>query len=274
MLGRWEATTDTAEQRSRSNRDEILLVIRESCENLDTMTRPPHDFQLIEGVEADNKQFMFIIWKASLAQLLYFYEEKRPKMYWFFPMLFAFFVVLNIACYWLAMYTAYPEYMKSQEASQYVLLQYPVGFLGAVFDSLSFFVTIWIIRRALECTKLTEYIGHLSLDAVIAIIATFWVLFVFTWGGQIVSMVEAINTEAVPESFSDRTGKTSLRVQEAIENPAGNWRNIYFGLLMGISASLATFAHILLFVYSSLVALVKKLLPKVECEEVLAESSE
>jgi len=195
-------------------------------------------------------------------------------MYWFFPMLFAFFVILNIACYWLAMYTAYPEYMASDEASEYVLLQYPVGILGAVFDSLSFFVTIWIIRRALECSKLTEYVGHLSLDAVIAVIATFWVLFVFTWGGQIVSMVEAINTEAVPESFSDRTGKTTLRVQEAIENPVGNWRNIYFGLLMGISASLPTFAHISLFVYSCVAAVAKKIRSKTNCEEPLAETGE
>jgi len=214
---------------------------------------------------------MFTIWKASLAQILYLYEEKRPKMYWFFPILFVFFIILNIACYWLAMFTAYPEYMESQEAKEYVLLQYPVGFLGAVFDSLSFFVTIWIIRRALECTKLTEYVGHLSLDAVIAVIATFWVLFVFTWGGQIVSMVESINSEAVPESFSDRTGKTTLRVQEAIENPVGNWKNIYFGLLMGISASLPTFAHITLFLYSSLAAMSKKLRPKETSQEAVVD---
>ena len=275
ILGRWEASTEKVEHKRTNNRQAALfIVIGACCVKLGSLTRPPHDFRLIEREVEDNTAIMFIIWKASLAQLLYFYEEKRPKMYWFFPMLFVFFVVLNIACYWLAMYTAYPEYMKSQEANQYILLQYPVGFLGAVFDSLSFFVTIWIIRRALECTKLTEYVGHLSLDAVIAIIATFWVLFVFTWGGQIVSMVEAINTEAVPESFSDRTGKTTLRVQEAIENPLGNWRNIYFGLLMGISASLPTFAHISLFFYSSMIAVVKKLRPKVEREEALAESSE
>lgn len=205
---------------------------------------------------------MFTIWKASLAQLLYFYEEKRPPLLWFYPALFLFFIILNIACYWLAMYTAYPEYMQSNEAREYYLLQFPVGILGALFDSLSFFITIWIIRRALECHRLMDYIGHLSLDFLIAVVATFWVLFVFTWGGQLVSQFEAMVAEGVPESLVDRTGKTSLRVQEAIENPAANWKNIYFGLLMGISASLPTFAHISLYVYASSAAAWRKLRPK------------
>ena len=202
---------------------------------------------------------MFTIWKASLAQLLYFYEQKRPPLWWFYPALFLFFILLNIACYWLAMYTAYPEYMQSNEAQEYFLLQYPVGILGALFDSLSFFITIWIIRRALECHRLADYIGHLSLDAVIAVIATFWVLFVFTWGGQLVSQYEAMVAEGIPESLADRTDKTSLRVQEAIENPAANWKNIYFGLLMGISASLPTFAHLCLVVYSCAAAVWSKI---------------
>ena len=49
----------------------------------------------------------------------------------FFPWLFLFFIVLNAACYWLAMYTAYPTYMETPEARQYLLLQFPVGFLGS-----------------------------------------------------------------------------------------------------------------------------------------------
>jgi hypothetical protein len=204
---------------------------------------------------------MFSIWKASLAQLLYLYEEKRPSLVLFFPLLFIFFILLNIGCYWLALLTTYPEYIEGPEAREYVLLQFPVGILGAIFDSLSFFVTIWIIRRALACHRLAEYIGHLSLDAVIAVIATFWVLFVFTWGGQLVSYVDAWMTNAVPESLTERTTKTTLRVQQAIENPVDNWRNIYFGFLMGISASLPTFAHIGLFAYSCLVSLTKKLKP-------------
>ena len=213
---------------------------------------------------------MFSIWKASLAQLLYIYEEKRPRLVWFFPMLFLFFIILNIGCYWLALLTTYPEYMQGPEAREYVLLQFPVGILGAIFDSLSFFVTIWIIRRALACHRIWEYVGHLSLDVVIAIIATFWVLFVFTWGGQLVSQIDALMTDAVPESLTERTGKTTLRVQQAIENPLDNWRNIYFGLLMGISASIPTFAHLGLFCYSSVNAFWRKLKPTAKegtCED-------
>ena len=204
---------------------------------------------------------MFTTWKASLAQLLYFYEEKRPPLAWFYPALFLFFVALNISCYWLAMYTTYPHYMQGNEAREYFLLQFPVGLLGALFDSLSFFITVWIIRRALECQHLAEYVGHLSMDIVIAIIATFWVLFVFTWGGQLVSQYEAMVSESVPENIMERTGKTSLRVQEAIENPVANWRNIYFGFVMGISASLPTFAHLGLFFYSCGKVAMRKLSP-------------
>ena len=201
---------------------------------------------------------MLQIWKTSLAELLYFYEERRPPLRRFFPWLFLFFIVLNAACYWLAMYTAYPTYMETLEARQYLLLQFPVGFLGALFDSISFFITIWIIRRALECKSTVEYIGHLSLDAVIAVIATFWVLFVFTWGGQIVSSIDALFSDSVPETILERTNKTTIRVQQAIENPAGNWRNIYFGLIMGVSASLPTVTHFLLFCRACLRSWIQK----------------
>ena len=190
---------------------------------------------------------MIRVWKTSLAELLYFYEEKRPPLRVFFPVLFLFFIVLNAACYWLAMFTAYPTYMETPEARQYLLLQVPVGVLGALFDSLSFFITVWIIRRALECRTTAEYVGHLSIDVIIAIVATCWVLFVFTWGGQIVSRVDALFTDTIPETIVERTSKTTLRVQQAIENPVGNWRNIYFGFIMGVSASLPTVTHFLMF---------------------------
>ena len=191
-------------------------------------------------------------WKTSLDELLRFYEAHRPPLIFFYPLLFLFFVILNVGCYWLAMYTAFPFYMETNEAREYFLLQFPVGFLGAVFDSLSFFVTIWIIRRALKCQSAKEYVGHLSLDVFIAVIATFWVLFVFTWGGQLVSSIDAIFTETIPETMGDRTEKTQLRVQQAIQDPVGNWRNIYFGLIMGISASLPTCTHFLMFFGSCL----------------------
>jgi len=184
------------------------------------------------------------IWRDSLHQVLGIYERKRGKLIIFFPILFFFFIFLNIACYWLAIYTAFPYYMQTHEASHYLKLQFPVGLFGALFDSLSFFVTIWIIRRALASTKTSEYIFHLSLDLVIAFLATLWVLFVFTFGGWLISL-----WEQVPEQISERSLKYTNRAVQAIQDPTGqeNAKNIYFGLIMGVSAALPTCFHFSLF---------------------------
>ena len=140
------------------------------------------------------------IWRDSLHTILDLYERRRGRIVFFFPLLFIFFIFLNIGCYWWAIYTAFPFYMQTHEASHYIKLQIPVGFFGALFDSLSFFITIWIIRRALAAQKTSDYIFHLSLDLIIAILATFWVLFVFTFGGWIISI-----WENAPEELVDRS---------------------------------------------------------------------
>ena len=184
------------------------------------------------------------IWRDSLHQVLDIYERRRGSIKVFFPLLFLFFIILNIACYWWAIYTAFPFYMMTHEASHYVKLQIPVGFLGALFDSLSFFVTIWIIKRALASSKTSEYIFHLSLDLVIAILATLWVLFVFSFGGWIISI-----WESAPEELIERGNKYTTRAVQAFKDPTGreNAKNIYFGLIMGVSAALPTSFHIFLF---------------------------
>ena len=184
------------------------------------------------------------IWRDSLHQVLDIYERRRGSIKVFFPLLFLFFIILNIACYWWAIYTAFPFYMMTHEASHYVKLQIPVGFLGALFDSLSFFVTIWIIKRALASSKTSEYIFHLSLDLVIAILATLWVLFVFSFGGWIISI-----WESAPEELIERGNKYTTRAIQALKDPTGreNAKNIYFGLIMGVSAALPTSFHIFLF---------------------------
>ena len=188
-------------------------------------------------------------WRDALHQVLDLYERKRGSIRIFFPLLFLFFIVLNIACYWWAIYTAFPHYMLTHEASHYLKLQIPVGLLGALFDSLSFFVTIWIIRRALASAKTSEYVFHLSLDLVIAFLATLWVLFVFTFGGWLISL-----WESAPEQFADRGSKYTVRAVQALQDPTGreNAKNIYFGLIMGVSAALPTCLHLSLFVFSLL----------------------
>ena len=189
------------------------------------------------------------IWRESLHTILDRYERKKISTGLFFPLHFIFFVVLNIACYRWAIYTAFPYYMQTHEASHYIKLQIPVGFFGALFDSLSFFITIWIIKRALAANKTSEYVFHLSLDLIIAVVATFWVLFVFTFGGWLISI-----WENAPEELTSRGAKYTSRAVQAIQDPMGreNAKNIYFGLIMGVSAALPTCFHILLFLYSLL----------------------
>ena len=148
----------------------------------------------------------------------------------------------------------------THEAAHYIKLQIPVGILGALFDSLSFFLTIWIIRRALASTKTSEYVFHLSLDLVIAVIATFWVLFVFTFGGWMISL-----WETAPEQLAERGTKYTNRAIQAIQDPTGreNAKNIYFGVIMGVSAALPTCMHLGLFVYS----VFRRIVPTKKIEE-------
>jgi hypothetical protein len=90
---------------------------------------------------------------------------------------------------------------------------------------------------------------------VIAVLATFWVLFVFTFGGWMISI-----WESAPEQLADRGTKYTNRAIQAIQDPTGreNAKNIYFGLIMGVSAALPTLLHIGLFLISA----VRSILPQ------------
>ena len=105
-------------------------------------------------------------------------------------------------------------------------------------------MTIWIIKRALAASKTSEYIFHLSLDLIIALLATMWVLLVFTCGGWMISLWENI-----PEQLTERSAKYTNRAMQAIQDPTGreNIKNIYFGIIMGVSAALPTCFHFFLF---------------------------
>ncbi len=193
------------------------------------------------------KEAIIHIWKQALKKLLDYYEAKRGKFSRFFPRLFTFFVILNITCYWWAMLTAYPNHVFGSEKVHYFLIQFPVGFLGALFDSLSFFVTVYIAKKALKTTSVTNYIAHLSIDLIIAIIATWWVLVVFSVSGWLISFVQH-----QPESLVQRSYVYEQRFVEAVQHPTqtNNLKNIYFGIIMGISAMLPTFTHLSMSLYS------------------------
>lgn len=182
------------------------------------------------------------IWKDYLKRLIVFYEAKRGSILTFYPLLFLFFVLINIGCYWWAMFTAFPELTHGRAGVHYFKIQFPVGFLGALFDSLSFFVTIFIIRHALRTEKDIQYVAHLSLDLVIAILATFWVLFVFSFSGWLINLMDA-----KPEALAGRNAEYQGLLLDAVARPTDNLRNIYFGLVMGVSAMIPTCVHMYMF---------------------------
>ena len=100
----------------------------------------------------------------------------------------------------------------------------------------------------LSLTNLS-YISHLSIDVLIAIAATFWVLFVFSISGWIVKSI-FIETEGktivVAKTLEQRNQLYAGRAVAAVKNPTGKeeMKNIYFGLIMGLSAIIPTCVHI------------------------------
>ena len=145
-------------------------------------------------------------WRKDLQRALFFYESKRSHRDSFFLYLFIFFVFLNITCYWFAMVTAFPSLVFGKTFGYYFKVQFPVGILGALFDSLSFFVTIFIVRRALLTVSTKIYIAHLSIDLVLAVLATFWVILVFIISGWTVSFIETLGqSEELIKTYDHET---------------------------------------------------------------------
>jgi hypothetical protein len=177
-------------------------------------------------------------WKGSLGRLLEYYEARRGRRAVFFPSLFGFFIIINVLCYWLAMVAVFPGLINWH----YFKVQFPVGVLGAVFDSLSFFVTIVIVRRALRTRSTHEYIAHLSCDLVLAVLATFWVVYVFSISGWLINLLESR-----PQVLVVRNARYEQMLVNAVQNPVSNLRNIAFGLIMGISAMIPTCLHLYMF---------------------------
>lgn len=195
------------------------------------------------GVAGCQMSAMFSYWRQSLTHFLGWFEHKRATTRYFYSKLFLFFVGLNLACYWLALLSIYPQHLASYKVDEYVLMGFPVGILGALFDSLSLFVTLVIVRHALVVTSNRAYVVYLSIDLVIAMAATLWVLFVFVASGWIVGLMLDR-----PETLDSRTLLYESRVWSALLNPfdADNMRNIWFGIVMGASALLPTLFHVYL----------------------------
>ena len=104
-----------------------------------------------------------------------------------------------------------------------------------------------MIKRAITSYSSFMYLAHLSVDLFIACVATMWVLFVFIFSGWLTSFL-ILN----PENLIYRKNIYEERVLSAIANPTGKSeiKNIFFGILMGLSAMLPTLFHLYLFIKS------------------------
>lgn len=183
------------------------------------------------------------------------------------------FVAVNILCYWLALGTAFPQYAFGWDWFHYFKMQLPVGLLGGLFDCLSFYITLWLVRRAVASKSVRRFIGHLGLDFGVGLAATAWVLFVFVVSGWLVNLIEGRTysqsgetisiSQVTPSTGDEQETQKYLepienlevrqqvyreRVRASLRSPLRNWRNIYFGVIMGCSAMIPTCLHLALFV--------------------------
>ncbi len=183
------------------------------------------------------------LWRGSLLGILTRFERIRSTTEYFYPKAFAVFVVLNLSCFWWALLTTYPEYVFSYKAKEYILMGFPVALFGALFDCLSLLVTIFIIKCALSSEKSSSYVFYLSIDFLIAVLASFWVLFVFTISGWVVSYMLAN-----PETIGSRVWLYGGRLEGVLLDPFNpdSLRQIYFGMVMGASALIPTLLHLYL----------------------------
>jgi len=187
----------------------------------------------------NNPKSAFYNWKLALSNLFENYKKYKPKTAYLLPIVLIFFILLNIICYWFAMMTAFPDLVFSSETGyHYFKVQFPVGILAGLFDTISFFVTLYIIKHALQSTTNFSFVAHLTIDVLIALSATFYVLLIFHLSPWIISLLEGVS-----EELAQRNILMQERVVSSLSSPLSNWRNIYFGLIMGASAMLPTTIH-------------------------------
>jgi len=203
----------------------------------------------------------FDLWRDDLGLILGKFQAWRFNTRFYFLKVFLFFVFINDFAYWFAIATAFPEIIAGEDFTHYAKVQVPVAILGALFDSLSLYITLLVVQNALGSRSNFGYISHLSIDVLIAIAATFWVLFVFSISAWVVSFVPTALTTAnktemqapiKTRTLSERSKVYEGRVTAAINNPTGKneLKNIYFGIIMGFSAIIPTVVHVFCALFS------------------------
>lgn len=204
---------------------------------------------------------IFVLWRRSLTETLHYLNGMKAQTRFFYLKVFVAFIIVNLVCFWWALLTTYPQLLSSYKADEYILMSGPVAVMGAMFDSLSLLVTIYIIKKALASPSNASYLGLLSIDIAIAVLATFWVLFAFVASGWLISLILDR-----PETMDYRMSLYEGRAWSAILNPFSpeNIRNIYFGLIMGASALLPTLFHAFLALRSMVSVTVSTMIRRVE----------
>lgn len=157
-------------------------------------------------------------WQGRLRRLIGYYENYRGRTRKFWRYLFLAFFVLNCACYQFALMTAFPERAFGVDWLRYVLIMFPVGIFGATFDCVSFVVTLAIMRHAIRVKAWLVYLGHIAADIAIAILATGWVLIVFSISTVLVDFVIGPPT-AVPASQPAPQTTAPTQVAPPVQKP-------------------------------------------------------
>jgi hypothetical protein len=180
-------------------------------------------------------------WKIFLEKTLNWFSEKNEKTNYFHFKLAMFFIIVNFTFFWIGLYTTYPHLLESRKAIEYQLMSIPVSLMGATFDFLSLYITIWIAKFAVKSGKTSTYFKMIFIDLAIAILATFWILFAFISSGWIVNIILEN-----PETFNQRTELYERRLDKIFNNPlnSDNIKNLYFGILIGCSAFFPTLIHL------------------------------
>jgi len=133
-------------------------------------------------IKEHNMLYWRNVWQAELSNILSIYLSYKKHTRLFFLQILIFFFLVNALCYWLAVYLAFPELL--QDLTRTFKIQLIVALMGGLFDSLSFFITIWLIRKASRAFNTLKFFGILSVDLIVAALATAWVLLVVlvaTW---------------------------------------------------------------------------------------------
>ncbi|MBT3929416.1 MAG: hypothetical protein HOL07_00035 [Rhodospirillaceae bacterium] len=128
-------------------------------------------------------------WQSRLRHLIGIYQDYRGRTRRFWRYLFIAFFLLNCISYQFAIMTAFPDRAFGVDWLRYVLIMFPVALFGALFDCVSFVLTVAIMRHAIRIKAKLVYLGHVVADIIIATLATGWVLIVFSVSTVLVDFI-------------------------------------------------------------------------------------